>query len=66
MNVLEAKIAPNEWKRVDHIYKEVPDIKAYFRNENDAKLFKSKLKAYLKQYGNKTNLKKRPIRLRKI
>jgi len=65
MFVLEAKLAPNEWQQVDRVYPEIPQIKSFFRFEDDAKDFKAKLKNVIKQTnGVKEN--KKPIRIRKV
>lgn len=63
--VLEAKIAPNVWERVDKVYPQIEGLKAYYCSEEDAKLAKSSLKALLTGKL-KGSLEKRPIRIRKL
>ena len=63
--VLEAKLAPNLWERVDKAYPEIGNLRAYYTSKEDAHITKSSLKKLL---GSKKNLKnkKHPIRMRKI
>ena len=63
---LEAKMAPNEWQRVDSVYPEIKDIKAYYAEEEAAREAKGWLKGFL--INNKLNPKpqKRPIRIRQV
>jgi hypothetical protein len=63
--VLEAKMAPNEWMRVDEVYPEIENLKAYFSDEDTAKLAKGALKSFLGSHKDYKK-KKRPIRIRKI
>ena len=42
--VLEAKLAPNIWERVDKVYPELENLRAYFLSQEDAHLTKSSLK----------------------
>ncbi len=62
--VLEAKLGPTHWERVDHVYPDIDQLRAYYNDYNAAKDSKSALKRYL--LGNKTNLPKKPIRIRQI
>ncbi len=61
--VLEAKLAPNRWRRVDLTYPEIADLRAFFDNHPDAHDAKAALKAYLNSSGAR-HLTKRPIRIR--
>jgi hypothetical protein len=61
--VLEAKMAPNRWKRVDHAYPEISDLRAFFKNHDDAHDAKASLKSFLSSPKGKT-LRKHPIRIR--
>lgn len=61
--VLEAKVAPNVWERVDKVYPELENLRAYYTSQEDAHLTKSSLKKLL---NSQQKLKKWPIRMRKI
>ena len=61
--VLEAKIAPNHWQRVDTVYPEIDGLRAFFRRHEDAHHAKAALKAFLNSNKAKS-LQKRPIRIR--
>lgn len=63
--VLEAKVAPNAWERIDKVYPEIEGLKAYYLSEEDARLAKASIKSLLmgKLRG---SLEKRPIRIRKV
>ena len=61
--VLEAKLAPNQWQRVDRTYPEIDDIKAFFDRHQDAHDAKAALKAFLNSAGAR-QITKRPIRIR--
>ena len=63
--VLEAKLAPNVWERVDNVYPEIENLRAYYTAKEDAHLTKSSLKKLLSTRKNLIN-KKHPIRVRKI
>jgi len=63
--VLEAKVAPNVWERVDKVYPELENLRAYYTLQEDAHLTKSSLKKLLNSQI-KQKLKKWPIRMRKI
>jgi hypothetical protein len=65
MYVLEAKLAPNVWERVDKVYPELENLRSYYISEEDALLTKSSLKKLLNGPV-KQKLQKRPIRVRKI
>lgn len=61
--VLEAKLAPNRWQRVDRTYPEVGDLKAFYDRHPDAHNAKAALKAFLNSTAAR-NITKRPIRIR--
>lgn len=61
--VLEAKIAPNRWQRVDHVYPDIDGLHPYFQRHEDARDAKGALKAFLNSRKAKA-LRKRPIRIR--
>ena len=61
--VLEAKLGPNKWQRVDRTYPEIRDIKAFFDRHQDAHDAKAALKAFLNSAGAR-QITKRPIRIR--
>jgi hypothetical protein len=61
--VLEAKLAPNRWQRVDRAYPDIDDLKAFYDRHADAHEAKAALKAYLNSRAAR-NLTKRPIRIR--
>ena len=63
--VLEAKLAPNYWERVDKVYPEIEGLRAYYDSKEDAHLAKSSLKSLLAGKL-KGSLEKRPIRIRKV
>lgn len=62
--VLEAKMAPNLWKPVDQVYPEIEDLRAYYLDEESARISKSSLKRFLTAKDTKNG--KRPIRIRKV
>ncbi len=63
--VIEAKLGPNHWERVDKVYSEIEGLKAYYTSKEDAQIAKSSLKSLLSGKL-KGTLKKRPIRIRKV
>ena len=63
---LEAKMAPNEWQRVDTVYPEIKDIKAYYTQEDAAREAKGWLKGFLINNKLTPKPKKRPIRIRQV
>lgn len=63
---VEAKLAPNQWQRVDHSYPEIEGLKAYFSNYDMAKDAKNALKSYLNSPQAKRMIKKHPLRIRQI
>jgi hypothetical protein len=63
---LEAKMGPNEWQRVDTVYPEIKDIKAYYAQEEAAKEAKGWLKGFLINNNLNPRPKKRPIRIRQV
>jgi hypothetical protein len=63
--ILEAKVAPKAWERVDKVYPEIENLCAFYSKEENARLAKSSLKSLL--LGKfKGTLKKRPVRIRKL
>jgi hypothetical protein len=64
--VLEAKLAPNRWQRVDQVYPDIERLRAYFKDHGDAKSSKAALKSYLKHHHANGVVVKRPIRIRQI
>ncbi|BBO81895.1 hypothetical protein [Desulfosarcina ovata] len=63
---LEAKMAPNEWQRVDTVYSEIKNIKAYYNELDTAKEAKGWLKGFLINNNLSPKPKKRPIRVREV
>ena len=63
---LEAKLAPNQWKRVDQVYPEITDLKAYYGDYQRAKESKAALKRLLIGHRRHPPLQKRPLRIRQI
>ena len=61
--VLEAKLAPNRWQRVDRTYPEIDDLRAFYDSHEDAHSAKAALKAFLNSPGAR-DITKRPIRIR--
>jgi len=61
--VLEAKIAPNRWDRVDHVYPGIKNICAFFKRHEDAHDAKAALKSFLNS-AKARPLPKKPIRIR--
>lgn len=63
--VLEAKLAPNVWKKVTEVYPAIKDLEAFYLEREAAHDAKSRLKRIL---GNKAkyNVQKKPLRNRKI
>ena len=63
---MEAKMAPNQWQRVDTVYPEIKGIKAYYAEHDTAREAKGWLKGFL--INNTLNPKpiKRPIRIRQV
>jgi hypothetical protein len=64
--VLEAKMAPNNWERVDSVYPEIGGINAYYANQDLAKEAKGWLKGFLINNKLSPKPKKRPIRVRQV
>lgn len=63
--VLEAKVAPNVWERIDKVYPQLEGLKVYYTSEDDAKIAKASVKSLLS--GKLKGLvEKRPIRIRKL
>ena len=63
---LEAKMAPNEWQRVDTVYPEIKNIRAFFAEEESAKEAKGWLKGFLINNNLTPRPRKRPIRIRQV
>ncbi|MCX7822848.1 MAG: hypothetical protein N2260_05330 [Syntrophobacterales bacterium] len=63
--VIEAKIAPNLWERIDKVYPQLEGLKPYYDSEEDARLAKASIKSLLSGKL-KGSLEKRPIRIRKL
>jgi allophanate hydrolase subunit 1 len=61
--VLEAKLAPNRWQRVDRVYPGISDLQAFYDRHADAHEAKAALKAFLNSKGAR-DITKRPIRIR--
>jgi hypothetical protein len=61
--VLEAKMAPNRWKRIDQAYPEIDQLRAFFQSHEDAHDAKTALKSFLNSSRGKAFMK-RPIRIR--
>jgi hypothetical protein len=64
--VLEAKMEPNIWERVDSVYHEIDGIKAYYSDREHAKEAKGWLKGFLLNNNLSPKPKKRPIRVRQV
>lgn len=64
--VLEAKTAPKVWERVDRVYPEIKDIKAYYTDLAHASESKGMLKYFLINNKLSPKPKKRPIRIRQV
>ena len=63
---LEAKMEPNEWQRVDTVYPQIKDFKAYYAVYEDAKTAKGLLKDFLNSNKLDPKPRKRPIRIRQV
>jgi hypothetical protein len=63
---LEAKMAPNQWQRVDTVYPEIKGIKAYYAEDETAREAKGWLKGFLINNTLSPKPKKRPIRIRQV
>ncbi len=63
---LEAKMAPNEWRRVDEVYPQIQGMKAFYAEHDDAKTAKGWLKGFLINNTLDPKPKKRPIRIRQV
>ncbi|MEJ2638220.1 MAG: hypothetical protein P8010_01460 [Desulfosarcinaceae bacterium] len=66
MYVLEAKLGPNDWLRVDQVYPEVENLKSFYRDGETCKAAKAALKGFLISNKLRPQLKKRPIRIRVV
>ena len=66
MYALEAKLAPNEWLRVDKVYPEIEGLKSFYSDADACKTAKAVLKNFLINNKLKPQPKKRPIRIRVI
>ena len=63
---LEAKMGPNQWQRVDTVYPQIRDIKAYYAEEEAARTAKGWLKGFLTNNTLSPKPQKRPIRIRQV
>ena len=63
---LEAKMAPNQWQRVDRVYPEIKGIKAYYSEHDAAKAAKGWIKGFLMNNNLDPRPLKRPIRIRQV
>lgn len=63
---LEAKMAPNQWQRVDSVYPQINDIKAYYAEHDAARQAKGWLKGFLINNNLNPRPQKRPIRIRQV
>lgn len=63
---LEAKMGPNQWQRVDTVYPQIKDIKAYYAEHDAAREAKGWLKGFLINNTLSPKPKKRPIRIRQV
>ena len=63
---LEAKMAANQWERVDKVYPEIKDIKAYYAEHDIAREAKGWLKGFLINNTLNPKPQKRPIRIRQV
>ena len=63
---LEAKLAPNDWQRIDAVYPEIRDIKAYYDDFDAAREAKGWLKGFLINNTLSPKPRKRPIRIRQV
>ena len=61
--VLEAKLAPNRWKRIDQAYPEIENLRAFYQNHEDAHAAKAAFKSLLNSSKGKA-FHKRPVRIR--
>ncbi len=64
--VLETKMGPNLWERVDTVYSEIKGIKAYYTNLEVAKEAKGWIKGFLINNNLSPKPQKRPIRIRRM
>ncbi|GAB6908210.1 hypothetical protein JCM12296A_40490 [Desulfosarcina cetonica] len=63
---VEAKMGPNLWQRVDAVYPEIKNVKAYYNELEAAKEAKGWLKGFLLNNTLSPKPKKRPIRIREV
>lgn len=63
---LEVKTAPNEWRRVDAVYPEIKELKAFYDGQEMVKAAKGWLKRFLITNTLSPKPKKRPIRIRQV
>ena len=64
--VLEAKMAPNVWERVDSVYPQIDGIKAFYTDRDLAREAKGWLKGFLISNNLSPKPRKRPIRVRQV
>lgn len=63
---LEAKMAANQWERVDTVYPRIRGIKAFYAEHDAAKEAKGWLKGFLTNNTLDPKPRKRPIRIRQV
>jgi hypothetical protein len=66
MYALEAKMAANDWQRVDSVYPGIEGLKAFYHQYDDVKQSKTALKELLIAKKGQPGYRKRPIRIRQI
>ncbi len=62
---VEAKMAPRVWIPVHQVYRDIPGLRSYFQDRDEAMLTKNALKDLLR-HGKASDERKRPIRVRKV
>lgn len=63
---LEAKMAPDQWERVDKVYPQIKGINAFYMEHDAAREAKGWLKGFLINNTLKPKPQKRPIRIRQV
>jgi hypothetical protein len=61
--VLEAKLAPNLWERVDAVYPGIDGLRSFYKTQDEARDAKAALKNLL-NHARDRQFAKRPIRIR--
>ncbi len=64
--IIEAKLSPNVWEKVNIVYPQIKDLKSYYNDYDAAKTSKAGLKNFLIHNKVKLNITKRPVRIRQI